>query len=160
MTRWDGGSPNLGQAVPAARHIKHACSCMTPACDTACPKLGLSPCPTLSKEAMGLRYVSDPSLWKDRSVPLKPCGKTLKLPSLQGRSGEVQPEAACLSRDHLQAPQHSKGIFQSGLQQGSKTRCVLQEGGNYRKSYGSCLALCPASSSSQLHIRGTRDTMH
>lgn len=38
--------------------------------------------------------------------------------------------------------------------------CRKVGGGNYRKSYGSCLALCPASSSSQLHIRGTRDTMH
>lgn len=63
--------------MPAARHTKHACSYMTPTWDTVCLKLGLPPCPTLTKEAMGLQHVSNPSLCKDRSVPPKPYGKTL-----------------------------------------------------------------------------------
>lgn len=55
---------------------------------------------------------------------LKPHGETLALcPSGQE---EAQPGAACCRRDHLGAPQHTKGPIQAGLQHWSEAERVLQ----------------------------------
>lgn len=56
---------------------------------------------------------------------LKPHGETLVL--CPSEEEKAQPGAACCSRDHLGAPQHTKGLIQAGLQHQSEARRVLQQ---------------------------------
>lgn len=161
------GSQMDRQTVPAAGLTKHSShstpvpallyclGCLLP----AGAKPGLPPSLTWMKEAMGLQCMSGPSLPKDSSL-LKPHSETLVLCPPR-EEGEAQPGAVYPSRDHLGAPQHSRGLLQTGLQHRSKAGWVLQQLfpiRNYQLflSNSSCLALCPASSGShcsQRHIR-------